>query len=69
MCGPLREGMNAWWWVPIGLAAWFGVALAVGLLLGPVLRHSSRTREALDAQMGETPSGRDEPPQVGPRAA
>lgn len=61
--------MSAWWWVPIGLAAWFGIALAVGLLLGPGFRHSSRARDALDAQTGETPSGRDEPPQDGPRAA
>jgi hypothetical protein len=61
--------VSAWWWVPIGLAAWFGIALAVGLLLGPVLRHSSRARDTLDAQMRETPSGRDEPPQDGPRAA
>jgi len=72
--------MSAWWWVLIGLAAWFGVALAVGLLLGPVLRRSSAAREALDAQlgqMGQTPDGREgppqdgqpRPPQDGPRAA
>jgi hypothetical protein len=67
--------MNAWWWVPIGLAAWFGVSLVVGLLLGPVLRRSSQAQEALDADMGEPPSAREEPPQNGqpprdgPRAA
>jgi hypothetical protein len=68
--------MSAWWWVPIGLAAWFGVALALGLLLGPALKRSSQAREALDAQVGETPAGREElprdgepPPQDGPRAA
>ena len=80
---PSAEGwaaMSAWWWVLIGLAAWFGVALAVGLILGPVLRRSSQAREALDAQlgrMGETPDGREgppqggqpRPPQDGPRAA
>ena len=38
--------MNPWWWVPIGLAAWFLVALLVGLCLGPVLRRSSEAWEA-----------------------
>jgi hypothetical protein len=67
--------MNVWWWVPIGLVAWFGVSLAVGLFLGPVLRRSSRAREALEADMGETPARRESPPQNGhpprdgPRAA
>ena len=67
--------MSAWWWVPIGLAAWFGVALAVGLLLGPVLRRSSQAREALDTQLRGTRAGGEEPPrngkptQDGPRAA
>jgi hypothetical protein len=61
--------MNAWWWVAIGLAAWFGVSLAVGLWLGRVFVRSSQAQEALDAQMGETPAGRQEPPRDGPRAA
>jgi hypothetical protein len=62
--------MNPWWWVLIGLAAWFGVSLAVGLLwLGPALRRSARARDALDAQAGETAGGRDKPPKDGPRAA
>jgi len=42
--------MNPWWWVAIGLAAWFAVSLPVGLLLGPFFRYSSQAREALDAQ-------------------
>ena len=57
--------MNAWWWVLIGLVAWFGVSLAAGLILGPVLRRASRAREALDADPGETPAGREKPPQNG----
>ncbi len=61
--------MNAWWWVGIGLVAWFGVALAVGLLLGPVLSGASQAREALDAQLGEIPPGRDRPLEDGPCAA
>jgi hypothetical protein len=61
--------MNAWWWVLIGLVAWFGVSLAVGLWLGQVFRRSSQAREALDAQAGETPARREEPPDDGPRAA
>ena len=43
--------MNAWWWVLIGLAAWFAVALAVvGFWLAPVLRRSSQERETLESQ-------------------
>ena len=45
--------MNAWWWVPIGLVAWFAVSVAVGLWLGPVLRCCSQAREALEARTGE----------------
>ena len=58
--------MNAWWWVPIGLVAWLGVSLAVGLLLGPVLQRSAQARDALDAQVGETLAEPQEPPEDGP---
>jgi hypothetical protein len=61
--------MNAWWWVPIGLAAWSVVSLAVGVWLGPVLRRSARTRDVLDAQMGQSPAEPEKPQQGGPRAA
>jgi hypothetical protein len=72
--------MSAWWWVPIGIVTWSGIAIAVGLLLGPVLRRSSQAREALEAQMGQMgqtpaehegppPDGQQRPPQNGPRAA
>ncbi len=54
--------MDPWWWVPIGLAAWFLVALAIALCLGPVLRRSSQAREAVDQQLGETPNEPHEPP-------
>ena len=51
--------MNAWLWVPIGLAAWFGVSLAVGMWLGPVLMNCSRAAEAHGAhsshRMGHAP--------------
>ena len=40
--------MDAWWWIPIGLAAWFAVSVAVGLWLGPFLRSCSQAWEALD---------------------
>src|SRR5205814_4994443 len=40
--------MNTWWWVPIGLAGWFGVSLTVGLLLAQVVRRCSTAREVLD---------------------
>jgi hypothetical protein len=42
--------VNPWWWVPIGLAAWFLVAIGIGILIGPVLRRSSQSREALDQE-------------------
>ena len=61
--------MNAWWWVAIGLIAWSGISLAVGLLLARAFRRSSQVREALDAQAGETQAERQEPPQDGPRVA
>jgi hypothetical protein len=54
--------MDPWWWVPIGLAAWFLVALAIALCFGPVLRRSSQAREALDQQLWETPNEPYEPP-------
>jgi len=44
--------MDAWWWMPIGLAVWFAVSMAVGLWLGPVLRSCSQAREALDQPAG-----------------
>ena len=46
--------MNPWWWVPIGLAAWFLVAIVASLLIGPVLRHSSQARESLDQDPEQT---------------
>ena len=54
--------MNSLWWVPIGLAAWFLVSLAVGLCLGPVLRRSTEAREALERQLPES-DVHQEPPQ------
>jgi hypothetical protein len=50
--------MSAWWWVAIGLVAWFGVALAMSLLLSPFFRRSSQTRESLDAQIAGALAGR-----------
>lgn len=55
--------MNAWWWVPIGLVAWFAVSVALGLWLGPVLRHCSQAREALETRAGEMPARFQEPRQ------
>jgi hypothetical protein len=61
--------MNAWWWVPIGLVAWFAVSVAVGLWLGPVLRRCSQAREALEARMGEMPGRLQEPRQYRQQAS
>ena len=30
------------WWMPIGLVAWFGVAVVAALCIGPVLRRTLR---------------------------
>jgi hypothetical protein len=54
--------VNPWWWVPIGLAAWFLVAIVVGLLIGPVLRRSSQARESLRPEPEET-ADEGKPPQ------
>jgi hypothetical protein len=45
--------MDAWWWIPIGVAAWFALSVAVGLWLGPVLRGCSQARGALDQHTAE----------------
>ena len=60
--------MDAWWWVPVALTAWFAVAVAVGLWLGPVLRHCSQAREALEPH-SHMPAGRTELVRYGQRAA
>ena len=52
--------MNAWWWVPVGLAAWFLVAVVMALCIGAVLRRASQTRASLDRQATEK-SGGDNP--------
>jgi hypothetical protein len=60
--------MNAWW-VPVGLVAWLGISLAVGLLLGPILNRSAQARETLDARGGTERHEPQEPPEDGPRVA
>jgi hypothetical protein len=60
--------VSPWWWVPIGLAAWFLVAIVVSLLIGPVLRRSSEAREALDREREDT-SGEGKPSQGQRRAS
>jgi hypothetical protein len=45
--------MDMWWWIPIGLVAWFAVATAVALLLGQVLKSCSRAREAQDYHLAK----------------
>ena len=61
--------MSAWWWVPIGLAAWLSVSLAVGPSRARFFRHAAQARDALDALAEERPAERQEPPQDGPRVA
>ena len=49
-----EEKVNTWWWVAIGLAAWFLVSLAFALCMGPMLRRSTKAREALEGQLAES---------------
>jgi len=51
--------VNAWWWVPIGLAAWFVVAVVMALGIGRVLGRASQVRESLDRQVMELSDGDD----------
>ena len=53
--------MNPWWWVPIGLAAWFLVAIVAALLIGPVLKHSTRIRDSLRSEPEWASDEEDEP--------
>jgi hypothetical protein len=57
--------VNPWWWVPIGLAAWFLVSIVVALCIGPVLRRSSQAREPLDQELEDVEqiAEKREPPQ------
>ena len=51
--------MNSWWWVAVGLVAWCGVAVVIGLCIGPVLKRSSRVRESLDQQWAQVSTGHE----------
>ncbi len=55
--------MDIWWWIPIGLVAWFAVATAVALLLGPVLKSCSQAREAQDHHTAKILALPRKPPQ------
>lgn len=48
------------WLIPVGIAAWFLVAIVVGLCVGPLLGRRSQTREAA-AQPRTRASGSHEP--------
>jgi hypothetical protein len=54
--------VDAWWWIPIGLAAWFAVSVAVGLRLGSFLRSCSQAWETLDEPTAEILDLTREPP-------
>jgi hypothetical protein len=53
--------VNPWWWVPIGLAAWFLVAIVAALLIGPVLKRSARIRDSLRSEPEWAADEEDEP--------
>jgi hypothetical protein len=38
------------WLIPVGIAAWFLVAVVAGLCVGPVLGHCSQARKAVGRQ-------------------
>jgi hypothetical protein len=43
--------VNPWWWVPIGLAAWFVVGATAGLVTGRVLWRRVAALEAEDRRV------------------
>jgi hypothetical protein len=47
--------------VPIGLAAWFLVAIVAALIIGPILRRSSQAREPGSQESEDTPGEREPP--------
>lgn len=47
------------WWVPVGLAAWFLVAVVIGLCIGRVLRRCSQVRESMDQKLEEMSDERE----------
>ena len=47
------------WWVPVGLAAWFLVAVVIGLCIGRVLRRCSQVRESIDRKLEEMSDERE----------
>jgi hypothetical protein len=49
--------MNGWWWVPVGLFAWFAVAVAMGPLVGRVLRRSAQASQSVRFAVERTPKG------------
>jgi hypothetical protein len=46
------------WWIPAGIAAWFLIAIVVGLCIGPVLGRCSQAREAAGQQRMRAPDAR-----------
>ena len=46
------------WWIPAGIAAWFLVAIMVGLCIGPVLGRRSPAGEAAGQQWMRAPDAR-----------
>ena len=46
------------WWIPAGIAAWFLIAIVVGLCIGPVLGRCSRAREATSQRWMRAPDAR-----------
>ena len=53
--------MDPWWWVPIGLAAWFLVAIVAALIIGPILGRSAQARESYSQKSEDTPGEREPP--------
>jgi hypothetical protein len=51
--------VNAWLWVPIGLAVWFLGAVVMALCTGAVLGRASQLRDSLDRQATEISDGAD----------
>jgi len=53
------------WLIPVGIAAWFLVAIVVGLCVGPVLGRCSQAREAAAQSRRRAPARTSRPGRTG----
>jgi hypothetical protein len=55
-----KANVSVWWWVAIGLGAWFLVSVAVALFVGPVLRRCREAAEAIGRRLAKSDDHREQ---------